>query len=39
VANTALYLNSDLASRVTGATVPVDAGHLTLSGYNPLSTR
>ncbi len=35
VANAALYLNSDLASNVTGATIPVDAGHLTLSGYNP----
>jgi SDR family mycofactocin-dependent oxidoreductase len=39
VANAALYLNSDLASRVTGATITVDAGHLTLSGYNPVSTR
>jgi SDR family mycofactocin-dependent oxidoreductase len=39
VANAALYLNSDLASKVTGATLPVDAGHLTLSGYNPVSTR
>ena len=39
VANAALYLNSDLAAKVTGATLPVDAGHLTLSGYNPVSTR
>jgi SDR family mycofactocin-dependent oxidoreductase len=39
VANAALYLNSDLASKVTGVTIPVDAGHLTLSGYNPVSTR
>jgi hypothetical protein len=39
IANAALYLNSDLASKVTGVTLPVDAGHLTLSGYNPASTR
>src|SRR5215471_13827431 len=39
VANAAVYLNSDLASKVTGVTIPVDAGHLTLSGYNPASTR
>jgi SDR family mycofactocin-dependent oxidoreductase len=39
VANAALYLNSALASKVTGATITVDAGHLTLSGYNPASTR
>jgi SDR family mycofactocin-dependent oxidoreductase len=38
VADTALYLNSDLAATVTGVTIPVDAGHLTLSGYNPVST-
>ena len=39
IANAALYLNSDLAAKVTGITLPVDAGHLTLSGYNPASTR
>ncbi len=39
IADTALYLNSDLASTVTGVTIAVDAGHLTLSGYNPVSTR
>jgi len=39
IADTALYLNSDLAATVTGVTIPVDAGHLTLSGYNPTSTR
>ena len=39
VANAALYLNSGLAAKVTGATLPVDAGHLTLSGFNPVSTR
>ena len=38
VADTALYLNSDLAATVTGVTIPVDAGHLTLSGFNPVST-
>jgi NAD(P)-dependent dehydrogenase (short-subunit alcohol dehydrogenase family) len=39
IANAALYLNSDLAAKVTGVTLPVDAGHLTLSGHNPRSTR
>lgn len=39
IADSALYLNSDLAARVTGVTIPVDAGHMILSGYNPASTR
>jgi enoyl-[acyl-carrier-protein] reductase (NADH) len=39
IANAALYLNSDLAATVTGVVLPVDAGHLTLSGFNPVSTR
>jgi len=30
IADTALYLNSDLAAKVTGVTIPVDAGHLIL---------
>jgi SDR family mycofactocin-dependent oxidoreductase len=34
IADAALYLNSDLASAVTGATLPVDAGHLLMPGYN-----
>lgn len=34
IANTALYLNSDLASVVTGASIPVDAGHMVLTGFN-----
>lgn len=34
IADTALYLNSDLAANVTGVTIPVDAGHLLLTGYN-----
>ncbi|MDQ0382745.1 mycofactocin-coupled SDR family oxidoreductase [Amycolatopsis thermophila] len=34
VAETALYLNSELASSVTGVTIPVDAGHLLLAGIN-----
>jgi SDR family mycofactocin-dependent oxidoreductase len=34
IADTALYLNSDLADAVTGVTIPVDAGHLLLTGYN-----
>ncbi|MGY1746544.1 mycofactocin-coupled SDR family oxidoreductase [Blastococcus sp. SYSU D00695] len=33
-AKTALYLNSDLASVVTGAAIPVDAGHSLLPGVN-----
>ena len=35
IADAALWLNSDLASAVTGISVPVDAGHLLLPGYNP----
>ncbi|MGV9870362.1 mycofactocin-coupled SDR family oxidoreductase [Rhodococcus koreensis] len=35
IADTALYLNSDLAASVTGVTIPVDAGHLLLTGSNP----
>ncbi|MGW5072248.1 mycofactocin-coupled SDR family oxidoreductase [Rhodococcus sp. NPDC004095] len=35
IADTALYLNSDLAASVTGVTIPVDAGHLLLTGVNP----
>lgn len=35
IADAALWLNSDLASAVTGITVPVDAGHLLQPGYNP----
>jgi NAD(P)-dependent dehydrogenase (short-subunit alcohol dehydrogenase family) len=34
IADAVLWLNSDLASAVTGVTVPVDAGHLLLTGYN-----
>jgi SDR family mycofactocin-dependent oxidoreductase len=34
VANAALYLNSELAAHVTGATLPVDGGHLILNGFN-----
>jgi SDR family mycofactocin-dependent oxidoreductase len=34
IANTALYLNSDLAAAVTGVTIPVDAGHLLIAGVN-----
>ena len=35
IADTALYLNSELAAKVTGVTIPVDAGHLILPGINP----
>lgn len=34
IADTALYLNSDLAAAVTGVTIPVDAGHMLLTGVN-----
>jgi SDR family mycofactocin-dependent oxidoreductase len=34
IADTALYLNSGLAAKVTGVTIPVDAGHLILTGVN-----
>ena len=34
IADTALYLNSDLAAKVTGVTIPVDAGHMILPGVN-----
>jgi SDR family mycofactocin-dependent oxidoreductase len=34
IADAALFLNSSLAASVTGATIPVDAGHLILSGFN-----
>lgn len=33
-ADVALFLNSDLARRVTGAALPCDAGHLVLPGHN-----
>ncbi len=32
IADTALYLNSDLAAKVIGVTIPVDAGHMILPG-------
>lgn len=35
IADAALWLNSKLASSVTGISVPVDAGHLLQPGYNP----
>lgn len=34
IADAALWLNSDLASSVTGISVPVDAGHLLIPGVN-----
>jgi SDR family mycofactocin-dependent oxidoreductase len=34
IADAALFLNSDLASSVTGVTLPVDAGHLLIPGVN-----
>ncbi|RGE19205.1 mycofactocin-coupled SDR family oxidoreductase [Leucobacter sp. wl10] len=39
IADAALWLNSDLAARVTGIMVPVDAGHLLQPGYNPAPVR
>lgn len=35
IANAALFLNSDLASSVTGVALPVEAGHLLIPGVNP----
>lgn len=35
IADAALYLNSPLASAVTGVALPVDAGHMILTGFNP----
>lgn len=34
IADTALYLNSELAAAVTGVVIPVDAGHTVLPGFN-----
>jgi hypothetical protein len=34
-----LYLNSDLAAKVTGVTIPVDAGHLILTPFNATPTK
>jgi len=34
IADAALWLNSDLAAWVTGVVVPVDAGHMLLTGFN-----
>jgi hypothetical protein len=39
IADTARYLNSDLAATVTGVTIPVDAGHLILTGSNASPVR
>ncbi|MFE7420356.1 mycofactocin-coupled SDR family oxidoreductase [Rhodococcus sp. NPDC057529] len=38
VADAVLWLNSDMAASVTGVTVPVDAGHMTLPGFNHAPT-
>ena len=38
-ADAALFLNSDLASSITGVALPVDAGHLVLPGHNPAPVR
>ena len=35
IANGALFLNSALAATITGVSLPIDAGHLTLAGINP----
>ncbi|EFC83492.1 mycofactocin-coupled SDR family oxidoreductase [Parafrankia sp. EUN1f] len=34
IANAALFLNSELASSITGITLPVEAGHLLMAGVN-----
>jgi NAD(P)-dependent dehydrogenase (short-subunit alcohol dehydrogenase family) len=36
IAGAVLWLASDLASEVTGLTIPVDGGHMLLPGFNPL---
>lgn len=38
IANAALFLNSDLASAITGVVLPVDAGHMILPGFNMFPT-
>jgi SDR family mycofactocin-dependent oxidoreductase len=39
IARAAIFLNSDLASSITGITLPVEAGHLVLPGINPAPVR
>jgi enoyl-[acyl-carrier-protein] reductase (NADH) len=39
IADTALYFNSSPAASVTGVTIPVDAGHLILTGIKPTPVR
>jgi hypothetical protein len=39
IADTARDLNSDLAAKVTGVTIPAGAGHLILTGVNPSPVR
>ncbi|MGH3446864.1 MAG: mycofactocin-coupled SDR family oxidoreductase [Nocardioidaceae bacterium] len=39
IADTALYLNSELAAAVSGVVIPVDAGHTVLPGFNHAPTR
>jgi enoyl-[acyl-carrier-protein] reductase (NADH) len=39
IADTALYLNSDLAAKVTGVTIPADAGHLILTGVSNMPVK
>jgi SDR family mycofactocin-dependent oxidoreductase len=39
IADTALYLNSGLAAKVTGVTIPVDAGHMILPRINTAPVR
>jgi NAD(P)-dependent dehydrogenase (short-subunit alcohol dehydrogenase family) len=34
IANAAAFLNSSMASNVTGVTLPVDSGHLAMAGIN-----
>ncbi len=38
IADAAVFLNSDLARSITGATLPVDAGHMILTGHNHAPT-
>jgi SDR family mycofactocin-dependent oxidoreductase len=38
IANAALFLNSALASNITGVSLPVDSGHMLMSGINTSPT-
>lgn len=39
IADAAVFLHSFLAARITGVTLPIDAGHMLLTGYNHAPAR